>query len=388
MSSPYRILAGIAADAFSCSEQLALTIDSGKIADIQAIDADIRPERRDLDYRDLILTPGFIDIHIHGGAGEYVMEGTARGLSKIASHLASHGVTGFLSTTVTGAWNQQTQAVAVAANAMRTDPAAWEGAAVLGVHLEGPYINPAKKGAQPPEYVLPPSIEDLNKGVGENINAVRVVTLAPEMPGALELIGYLSSRGIIASIGHSDATYNQISEAIEHGAKHVTHCFNAMRQMEGREPGVVGSAFVRDELKAELIWDNIHVHPESCVALIKAKTCRGVILISDGIPGAGMGEGYEFHLGEHRVVVQNGAARLASGTLAGSLLTLDRAFLNAARFALSERAAMSSYNAAASLGLDHCKGLLKVGYDADLTLLGKDGSVKRTIVGGRSAFEA
>lgn len=384
----FRILAGRAVDARSEREHVAITVSKGRIVSVDAWNGASRPAPLDIDARNALLLPGFIDIHVHGGAGQYVMEGTLQGLQTIAQHLARHGVTGFLSTTVTGPWEQQAQAVAVAAEMMRSEATGSTGAAVLGVHLEGPYINPKRKGAQPGQYVLAPDASDLAKQLADNLSVVRVVTLAPEMEGALELIRFLTASGIIASIGHTDATYDQVSLGIDAGARHVTHCFNAMRPMESREPGVVGAAFSRPELTAELIWDNIHVHPASCRALIHAKGAGNVILISDGIPGTGMGEGYRFSLGDLPVVVQSGSARLPDGTLAGSLLTLDRAFHNAAPFSLVERSCMTARNAAVALGLGLKKGLIAPGFDADLVLLAEDGSVRQTFVAGKSVYPA
>jgi N-acetylglucosamine-6-phosphate deacetylase len=385
----YRIVAGIAADARSAIANAVVSIADGRIAEVRPMEPGERLQSGDLDCRDLTLVPGFIDIHVHGGAGRYVMDGDPEGLCIIAEHLAAHGVTGFLSTTVTGSWEQQRQAIETASNAMGYSyrENGWRGAEVLGVHLEGPYINPARKGAQPLEFVREPSIADLTAHTGDLLSAIKVVTLAPEMPGAIELIEFLSSNSIIASIGHTAATYDQVRAGIAAGARHITHCYNAMRQLEGREPGVVGAAMTCSELKAELIWDNIHVHPASCAALIKAKSSAGVILISDGIPGAGMADGFRFKLGDHPVLVENGAARLADGTLAGSLLTLDRAFANSALFDITDRAMMTSYNAAVSLGLDQRKGLLQPGYDADFAFIGSDGRVQRTIVGGHTIYQ-
>lgn len=377
-----RILAGWAADARMERERVALTIADGRIVGVGEWNDATRPQPGDLDARDALVVPGFIDIHIHGGAGHYVMDGTLESLDAIATHLARHGVTGFLSTTITAPWEQQAQALDVAAQRMRTPltdgPVA---ARVLGCHLEGPYINPKKKGAQPGQYVLPPDVPSFRSAVGDNLRAVKIMTLAPEMAGALEMIRALTAEGIIASLGHTDATYAEMSAAIDAGARHVTHCYNAMRPLESREPGVVGAAMARPELTAELIWDNHHVHPASCCALIHAKRPEGVILISDGIPGAGMPDGTRFSLGDLPVLVQAGTARLPDGTLAGSLLTLDRAFQNARSFTLSARARMTSYNAALALGLAHRKGLLMPGYDADLTLIDQSGQIRATLVG-------
>jgi N-acetylglucosamine-6-phosphate deacetylase len=397
-----RILAGRIVDAQGERENVAVTIADRRIVALENITNALRPRSGDIDARDALLLPGFIDIHVHGGAGRYVMEGTQDAMQAIARHLARHGVTGFLATTVTGPWEQQAQALAVTAQTMRSEGSASEenaakdsgngvenvksGAAILGCHLEGPYINPKKKGAQPAQYVRLPDVKELQRECGDNLKYVRVVTLAPEMPGGLELTRFLAGQGIIASIGHTDATYEQMGAAIDAGARHVTHCYNAMRPLDSREPGVVGAALARPELSAELIWDNVHVHPASCRALINAKTAQGVILISDGIQGADMGDGYEFSLGDLTIVVRDGTARLSDGTLAGSVLTLDRAFANAAPFSLAERARMTSYNAAVALGLGHRKGLLRPGYDADLTLLNADGAVRQTWVAGAAAL--
>ena len=364
---------------------MAITVEDGRIALLEPWD-DGTPPQGDIDARDALLLPGFIDIHVHGGAGRYVMEGTDDALDAVAAHLARHGVTGFLPTTITAPWPQQAQALKVAAQKLRSPDNGATGAAVLGCHLEGPYINPKKKGAQPGAYVRVPDVEELKRECGTNLEAVRVITLAPEMDGGLELIRFLASRNIIASVGHTDATYAQMCAAIDAGARHVTHCYNAMRPLDSREPGVVGAVLARPELSAELIWDNAHVHPASCRALINAKTAQGVILISDGIPGAGMAEGYEFSLGDLPVVVHDGTARLPDGTLAGSILTMDRAFANALPFTLSDRACMTSYNAANALGLAHRKGLIRAGYDADMVLLNANGTVRQTIIAGRSVY--
>ncbi|HLV79658.1 MAG TPA: N-acetylglucosamine-6-phosphate deacetylase [Chthonomonadaceae bacterium] len=386
MPDRLRILAGKIADARSERAAIAVTVEGGVIAGLEPLEKVRRPLPGDLEATDALLLPGFMDIHIHGGAGRNIMEGTAEAVNAISIHLARHGVTGFLATTVTSPWNQHQQALAAGAAAMRAPENGRQGAAVLGCHLEGPYINPKKRGAQPEAYILPPDVDDFRRQVGDDLAAVRVMTLAPEMPGALEMIRFLAASCILASIGHTNATYEEVCAGIDAGARHLTHCFNAMRPLDSREPGGVGAALSRPELTAELIWDNIHVHPASCRGLIYAKGPGGVILISDGIPGAGMPEGYSFSLVDLDIVCQNGAARLPDGTLAGSLLTLDTAFQNANPFTLSERAAMTSYNAARALGLGYKKGLIAPGYDADLVLLNPDGSVRQTFVTGRSVF--
>ena len=381
-----RILAEKMADAGGVREQVLLSVQDGKISSVDTWNDATRPESFDVDARDALLLPGFLDIHVHGGAGRAVMEGTPDALDAVAVHLARHGVTGFLATTITAAWDDQLAALETSAKAMLSPENGRHGAAVLGCHLEGPYINPKRKGAQPGQYILLPDVQDFKGRVGNLLPAIKVITLAPEMPGALDLIRFLSAQGTIVSIGHTDATYDEIDAAIEAGARHVTHCFNAMTQLGSREPGVVGAAFSRPELTAELIWDNVHVHPASCRALIDAKGCQGVIFISDGIPGAGMEEGYTFSLGDLPVAVHHGKACLPDGTLAGSVLTLETAFANAQPYDLVERSAMSSRNAAVALGLGQSKGLLVPGFDADFVLLNSDGSVRQTFVAGNCVY--
>jgi len=383
-----RILAERMADASGVTENAAVRVVDGKVVGVETWNDATRPEKDDVDARDALLLPGFIDIHVHGGAGRAVMEGTLDALNAVAAHLARHGVTGFLSTTITASRDEQSAALNAAAKSMCSEENGRFGAAVLGCHLEGPCINPKRKGAQPGQYIRLPDVEEFKRWTHELLSVVRIVTLAPEMPGALELIRFLTNNGIVASIGHTDASYAEVGAAIDAGARHVTHCYNAMSQLGSREPGVVGAALSRSELTAELIWDNVHVHPAACRALIDAKGAERVVLISDGIPGAGMGEGYGFSLGDLPVVVHDGTARLPDGTLAGSLLTLEKAFANAQSYSLPQRAAMSSRNAAAALGLGHRKGLLSPGFDADIVLLNADGSVRRTFAAGNCVYSS
>ncbi len=384
----FRIFTSVCVDALAEISKCCVTIENGRIVSLEAIANSGSPQPGDIDGGRSVLMPGFVDIHIHGGAGKYVMDGGEESILEIASHLASHGITGFLPTTVTAPRDEIRSTVEASAQLFHSPDNGKSGAAVLGTHLEGPFINPKKKGAQPEEYIIPPSVDELMAQVGSHLDTIKVMTIAPEIPGALDVIKFLCANDIIASIGHSNASYDEMCLGINAGARHVTHCFNAMRPMEGREPGVVGATLMHKELSAELIWDNIHVHPASCAALINAKGVDGVIFISDGIQAAGMEEGFKFSIGGTQIISKNGAARLADGTLAGSLLTLDRAVANAHILSLKDRAKMSSFNALRALGLSHRKGLIRPGYDADLVLLGANGTVKRTFIGGREIYSA
>ncbi len=384
-----RILAGRAADAYGVWENAAILLNNGRIEKLEKWSDSTRVQPGDLDARDALVVPGFIDIHVHGGAGRSVMEGSTEALQVVGGHLARHGVTGYLATTVTAPLEETRQVLAAVTQQMEREAAGEQtGARLLGCHLEGPYINPEMRGAQPLQYVRKPDVEEFLQWAGPWLQNVRIVTVAPEMEGALPLITVLAARGIRASIGHTNATCQQVEKAIAAGARQVTHCFNAMRPLQSREPGVVGAAMAHRELDAELIWDNIHVHPLSCKVLIDAKGTDKVILISDGIPGAGMEDGYTFSLGDLPVVVQNGAARLPNGTLAGSLLTLNRAFANAVPYSLCQRAALTSCNAARALGCEHTLGRIAAGFDADMAVLREDSEVVQTLTSGRVVWQA
>ena len=381
MSERTQIFAAQAASAGGCQKNVRVTLSGGKIFAVAAEEAS--PD----DAGNGILLPGMIDTHIHGGAGRSVMEGTTDALQIIGRHLARHGVTAWLPTTITASREETVKVLQAVSDWMASPENGRDGAAVLGCHLEGPYINPKRKGAQPEASILPPDIADFERWAGPYRDRIKIVTLAPELPGALDLIRHLAAQGIAVSIGHTDATYDQVSAAIDAGARRVTHCYNAMTPLGSREPGVVGAALARQELTAELIWDNIHVHTASCRALINAKSTGGVILISDGIPGAGMPDGYQFSLGGLPIVVKEGAARLPDGTLAGSLLTLDAAFRNGSEYGLNSLASMLAVNAARALRLQR-KGFIAQDYDADLVLLDGSGFVRQTWIGGRKVYDS
>lgn len=381
-----RLLVGRFADTKTERGASVITVGRNVITQVEASTDSLSPQKGDEDYRDCLLVPGFVDIHVHGGAGRYVMEGTENATLAIGRHLATHGVTGWLSTTVTASWEAQRAALVAAHRLIESNETGKDGARLLGSHLEGPFINPVKKGAQPEEFIRLPDWNELQNYAGNTLLTLKIVTLAPEMPGALKLISELVERNIIVSLGHTNATYAEVEVAISRGARHVTHCGNAMSPMTTREPGVMGAAFGRSELIAELIWDNHHVHPTVCEALIRAKGTRGVILISDGVPGVGMPDGYTFTLGTVHCKVENGTVRLPDKTLAGSLLTLDRAFANAVPFSLSQRVQLTSGNALTALGLSNQIGQIRPGFRADFAILAPNGSVRATYVEGNCVY--
>ncbi|MCS7300644.1 MAG: amidohydrolase family protein, partial [Fimbriimonadales bacterium] len=245
-----------------------------------------------------------------------------------------------------------------------------DGARVLGVHLEGPFINPKRAGAQPPEFIRPPSIRELETELGALMDELRIVTLAPELDGGLELTEYLAEQGIIVSIGHTDATYEEAARAVERGARHTTHTFNAMRPFQHRDPGAAGAALTLPELTAELIWDNIHTHPAAARLLAQAKGFERVVCVSDGTTGVGMPDGYEFELWGHRAIVRDGAARMAAtGGLAGSTIAMDTCLKHcAATFGLEVASLLCAANPARALGYEGELGTLRPSAQADILL--------------------
>ncbi len=339
-----------------------------------------------IDCQGRFLMPGFIDLHVHGALGHEVMDASPDGLRTMARFYAAHGVTGFLATTWTASRAAIRRVLDILGPLAGPIPG---GASLLGIHLEGPYLNPLRCGAQDKVLIRradpTEAVEFLETGL------VRLVALAPEFPENLWLVDECLRRGVTASAGHTDATYEQMAVAVQHGVRQVTHCYNAMSPFNHRAPGVVGAALSFPEIRCELIADNIHVHPAAMQLALKAKGPQGIILITDAIRGTGLPEG-EYPIDDHRrMIIKDHAARLPDGTLAGSVLTLERGLVNLAAAAnrpLAELWAASSHNAAQAIGLDQRKGSLQSGFDADLVLLDAEGNVKMTIVAGELVYTA
>lgn len=334
-----------------------------------------------------VVLPGFLDEHIHGAGGSDAMDGTHAALATIAKTLAAEGTTGFCATTMTQSPANITRALEAAAEYRSHSEA---GARLLGVHLEGPFIAAKHKGAQPLEYVAKPDVSVFKQYEKASGNTIRIVTLAPEEEGAEELIAYLRSRGIVASVGHSGAKFSDVERAMAAGATHVTHTYNAQSPLHHREAGVVGSALLQDGLSAELICDCIHVSVPAMKLLAKCKPAEKLILITDAIRAKGLGDGIS-ELGGQTVYVKNGEARLEDGTLAGSVLRMNRAVQNLVEKVgvPFERAVdAATKNPARDLGLLQEAGTIAVGKRADFAVLNKTYDVLCTVVGGEAVFTA
>lgn len=359
-------------------EKGSVLIENGKIKEINPTTP---YEGETIDANGLYLSPGFIDVHIHGAAGYDTMDGTFKAINEIAKVIAKHGTTSFTPTTMTVASEDILQSMKVIKEAKLNGT---DGANVLGAHLEGPFISPKAIGAQNPKYVLAPSIENFNKIVGDYEDAVVSITLAPEVDGAEELIKYLSDKSIKVSMGHTKATYEEAMNGINCGCSHATHLFNAMTGFAHREPGVVGAVF-DSPITTETISDGIHISYPSLRTAYKVKGTDKVLLITDAMMACSMPDGM-YSLGGQDVIVKNGAARLKDGTLAGSILTLDKAVKNVynnSNYDLFEVVKMATYNAAKHCKVENKKGLIKEGYDADLLLFDKDIDIKHVIINGK-----
>ena len=333
------------------------------------------------------ICPGFMDIHMHGIDGFDTMDGTPESLRAISAALARYGVTSFLATTMTAAYDQVEQSLQ---NIVELSGKGLPGAQAAGIHLEGPWINPRYKGAQKEEHIATPYLQDVRRLYELADGLLKVVTIAPEQPGALEAIAWLKERGVIVSCGHTGANFELATRAVDAGICHFTHCFNAMTGLHHREPGVVGAAMYHEQLSTELIADGIHVHPAVMRILYRVKTAERLALISDSMRAAGLGAG-TYDLGGQEVHVQNGEAKLADGTLAGSVLTLNRAVGNMVRLSgvsLADAVRMASQTPAEILGLGNQKGRLAAGWDADLTVLDPQFDVSLTIVAGKEVYRA
>ncbi len=336
---------------------------------------------------DYIVVPGFIDEHIHGAAGSDAMDGTKEDLAKIAKALASEGTTAFLATTMTQSPENIISALKAVKDYMEEAPT--NGAEILGVHLEGPFISKDFVGAQPIEYVAAPQVETFKKYQAASGNHIKIVTLAPEVEHAEVLIKYLKDNHIIASIGHTNAKYEDVLRAVKAGATNATHTYNAMKPLHHREIGTVGSAFLFDELTCECICDGIHVSAPAIKLLYKNKPVGKMVLITDAMRAKHMPDGIS-ELGGQVVIVKNGEARLENGTLAGSVLKMNKAVANVVKFLdlpLAEVVKMASLYVAKNLGVDDTLGSIKEGKRADFVILDKEYNVVKTVRAGQVIFE-
>ncbi|MBU3185328.1 N-acetylglucosamine-6-phosphate deacetylase [Clostridium estertheticum] len=342
-----------------------------------------REEINVIDAKGRFVSPGFIDIHIHGSGGYDTMDATKKALKIIGTTIAENGVTGYLPTTMTMEASRIYKALDVVREEMGIET---RGAKILGVHVEGPFINEKYKGAQKANNIVKPDYDIIK----DYLDIIKIITLAPEKDIDHSFIKKVKANSkITLSIGHSDASFEEAMKAIDDGISHATHIFNAMTPFNHRKPGIVGAIFTSD-ISCELIADLIHVHPAIFNILINLVHTDRMVLITDSMRAGCIKSGVS-ELGGQKVIVKNGAARLEDGTLAGSVLTLNKAILNMLRnsdLKIYDVVAMATINPAKVINMDNKKGSLEIGYDADIAIFNDDIDVSFTIVEGKIVYEA
>jgi len=371
-------------------ENPVVVVEDGRIAELYPRPhSELPPNSTLLDLGDVVLAPGFFDIHIHGGAGLDLMRARGSDIPRLGQFLATHGVTAYFPTTVAAPLESTFAALQAMADAIeaadgKAAPSAPE-ARPLGIHLEGPFLSHKRRGVHPPENLVQPTIAVFDRLWQAARGHVRMMTIAPEIPGAMEVIAEASRRGVCVSIGHSDADLSTAQAAVKAGARHATHTFNAMRPLDHREPGIVGEVLTDSRLTADIIADGIHLSPAVVQLFLLAKGIENSVLITDAISATGMPDGH-YQLGPIEVEVKDG--KCTSGeSLAGSVLTMDRAVRNVTQFArwsLQDAVRAATANPARAAGLAGQSGILAPGARADFVVLDAKGEVLKTVVGGRA----
>ena len=370
-------------------ERPLLFIDDGAVARIaSSVECEIPRGARVVDLGDATLVPGFIDMHIHGGAGHDVMEASADALPAIEKLLLQHGVTTYFPTTVTAPVDQTLSALEKLADAIEQarETAGNGRAKPAGIHLEGPFISHVRPGVHPPADLLPPTLEMFERFWQASRGHIKVLTIAPELEGARPVIEEATQRGVCVSMGHSDADLPAAQAGVAAGVRHATHMFNAMRPLGHRDPGILGEALMDERVSAEIIADGIHVDPLIVSLFLRVKGAETAVLVTDATAATGMPDG-RYRLGSLEVDVEDGKC-LVNGKLAGSVLTMDKAVRNVVKFAnwnLQRAVRLATLNPARTTGLPAKAGMLVAGAAADIVALNFKGEVVKTIVRGQVA---
>jgi N-acetylglucosamine-6-phosphate deacetylase len=379
-----------------------LLVEQGRFLEVAAKSSLQTPAGISLsDFGDGVIVPGYVDLHVHGGAGFDVMDDDGKALPAIERLLARHGVTSYFPTTVTAPIDATLRALERLADAIeesqsggqRTNKVGSGRTLALGIHLEGPFISHARRGVHPPEDLVAPTLPLFERFWQAARGRICMMTIAPELEGALEVIAEAARRGVCVSLGHSDADFATAERGIAAGARHATHTFNAMRPLghntlDHRNPGILGVVLTDDRVSADIIADGIHLDPAIVKLFARAKGPEQTVLITDAISATGMPDG-RYRLGSFEVDVREGKCTL-DGKLAGSVLTMDRAVQNLARFAewdLQHAVAAASRNPARAARIAN-KGVIAAGADADFLVLSPKGEVLRTFIGGVDCFSA
>ena len=371
---------------FRIIENGAIIISGKQIANLGKVsDVHIASTIPVYDLNGSIVTPGFIDLLVHGGGGKGFADDSDESINTISHFFFSHGTTGMLASLFSKKIDLLKKDVGRIAAYVENH----KDSNIWGIHMEGPFINPLIKGAHKIEYLWEPNVEMWNELNASARGHIKLMTIAPELKGNIDVIRAAASQGVVPSIGHTLALYDDIEKAIDNGAAHVTHMFNAMRPFHHREPGIMVAALLRNELKVELIADGIHVDPIVMKLLHNIKGSGGIILVTDSIRATGMPDG-DYHFMDQKIIVKEKRAFLENGTLAGSTLTMENAIKNMVQLVgvpLTDAVRMASLNGAKVLGLEHQKGILAVGKDADLVIMDEQFSVHATIYEGEIKYK-
>lgn len=384
--SSHFMIAVTAAALFTPLERIrepVLLVNDGLIVEAASRAARELPQNsRHVDFPGATLAPGFIDLHIHGGAGRDVMEMAPDALPAVGALLAQHGVTSYFPTTITAPVDKTLAALECLANQIEAGGNGVR-ARPLGIHLEGPFLSHARRGVHPKEHLLPPTVAAFERFWQAARGHISLMTIAPEVAGATEIIAEATRRGVCVSLGHSDAYLQDARVGVQAGARHATHTFNAMRPMDHRKPGILDLVLTDEHLTADIIADGIHVDPLVIKLFARLKGPDRAVLITDGLAATGMPEGH-YKLGALEFDVKDGRCT-SNGTLAGSILTMDRAVRNFMQFAevnLQDALRAASYNPAATVGISHKRGVLQAGAEADFVVLSPQNEVIRTVIHG------
>lgn len=331
-----------------------------------------------IDGNGMWLIPGMIDVHIHGANGYDMMDGTEDSIQEVSRACAATGCTSFLATSVSSTIEDLLNMI----RSVKAVIGQEQGARIAGIHLEGPYLNPKRKGMQNEKYLRHPNLDEMKLIFQEAGSLIKMVTIAPELHGGLELISFLKEQGVVIAVAHSDATYEEAKLAFTAGASHVTHCFNGMRPIHHRDPGLIVAAFEEPHVSLQAIVDQVHLHPAIVRLMHRLKGPEGMVLITDALQAMGLGDG-NYMFGGHHVTVSEGIARLADGTLASSTVTMNEALrlTEANGISMEDAVRMASTTPAHILGL-YSKGKIEVGYDADLVLMDERYQVQWTMIEG------
>jgi N-acetylglucosamine-6-phosphate deacetylase len=363
-----------------------IVFDGTKISEIgRTNDLSLPEDCEAIDVSGRMICPGFVDLLVHGGGGYGFADDNEESIKKVSEYFLSHGSTTVLASLFAKPTDLLLKDLKRLADYIDNNP----DSNIRGIHMEGPYLNKELKGAMNESYLWTPSVESWEKIWEASRGYIKIMTIAPELPGAIEVMRAAARVGVVLSIGHSMASYDEIEIAIDNGAAHVTHIFNAMRPFHHRTPGVILGSLLRNELKIELIADTLHVHPAVMEFLLKLKGASGIVLVSDSIRAGGMHEG-EYEFADQKVFMKEKRAFLEDGTLAGSTLTLNAAIKNMVETAnakITEAVRMASLNGAKVLNSENHIGILAVGKNADVVVLNSDYEVEMTILNGKIGYK-